>query len=78
PPNPGDIPGQTTPTGGGGQVGLVLLSAYVKPGTVESIDYYNHFSLLATIESIFGLQRLGFAGDPSLTRFDSVIFNRHP
>jgi hypothetical protein len=78
PPNPGDVPGQTTPTGGGGQVGLVLLSAYVKPGTVESIDYYNHFSLLATIESIFGLKRLGFAGDPSLTRFDSVIFNRHP
>ena len=78
PPNPGDIPGQTTPTGGGGQVGLVLLSAYVKPGTVESIDYYNHFSLLATIESILGLKRLGFAGDPSLTRFDSVIFNRHP
>jgi hypothetical protein len=78
PPNPGDIPGQTTPTGGGGQVGLVLLSAYVKPGTVESIDYYNHFSLLGTIESIFGLKRLGFAGDPSLALFDTVIFNRHP
>lgn len=78
PPNPGDIPGQTTPTGGGGQVGLVLLSAYVKPGTVEAIDYYNHFSLLATIQSIFGLKRLGFAADRSLPVFDSVIFNRHP
>ena len=77
-PNPGDIPGQTVPTGGGGQVGLVLLTAYVKPGTVESIDYYNHFSLLATIESMFGLKRLGFASDPSLPLFDSVIFNRHP
>ena len=77
-PNPGDVPGQTVPTGGGGQVGLVLLTAYVKPGTVESIDYYNHFSLLATIESMFGLKRLGFASDPSLPLFDSVIFNRHP
>jgi hypothetical protein len=74
-PNPGDISGQTTPTGGGGQVGLMLLSRYVKSGSVESIDYYNHFSLLATIENLFGVKRLGFASDRSLTLFDTQVFN---
>jgi hypothetical protein len=70
--------GQTTPTGGGGQVGLLLISPYVKPGTADLVDYYNHFSLLATIENLFGVKRLGYAGDLSLPVFDAAIFNGHP
>ena len=70
--------GQTTPTGGGGQVGLLLISSYVKPGTTDVIDYDNHFSLLASIENIFGLGRLGYASDLSLPVFDAAVFNGHP
>jgi hypothetical protein len=70
--------GQTTPTGGGGQVGLLLISPYVKPGTSDLVDYYNHFSLLATIENLFSVKRLGYASDLSLPVFDAAIFNGHP
>lgn len=69
--------GETTPTGGGGQVGLLLLSRYVKPGASDSVDYFNHFSLLAGIESLFKLKLLGFAGDLSLPRFQPTLFDYH-
>jgi hypothetical protein len=67
--------GQTTPTGGGGQVGLLLISKYVKPGTSDVIDYYNHYSLLASIEALFSLKRLGYTTDPQLPFFDSATYN---
>lgn len=69
--------GTTTPTGGGGQVGLLLISRYVKPGTTDLVDYYNHYSLLATIENLFGLKRVGYASDLQLPVFDAAIFNGH-
>jgi hypothetical protein len=47
---------------GGGAVGAVLLSPAIRPGTV-STALYNHYSYLRTIEDIFGLAHLGFAGD---------------
>ena len=72
---PTDATGQTTPTGGGGQVGLLLISRYVKPGSKDLVDYYNHYSLLATIENLFSLKRLGYAGDLSLPVFDAAVFN---
>jgi len=75
---PGDGTGPTTPTGGGGQVGLLLISRYVKPGTTDLVDYYNHFSLLATVANLFGVKRPGYAGDISLPVFDAAIFNGHP
>jgi hypothetical protein len=61
--------GQTTPTGGGGQVGLLLISQYVKPGSIDALDYFNHFSLLASIEKLFGLHTLGYAGATGLPVF---------
>jgi hypothetical protein len=69
--------GQTTPTGGGGQVGLLLISKYVKPKTEDLIDYYNHYSLLASIEDLFSLQRLGYTTDPQLPFFDSATYNNY-
>jgi hypothetical protein len=39
------------------------------------LDYYNHFSLLATIERLFGLKPLGYASDKMLPVIDSSIFN---
>jgi phosphatidylinositol-3-phosphatase len=67
--------GQTNPTGGGGQVGLLLLSKYVSPGVPEVTDYYNHFSLLASIEDSFGFKRLGYAGAKSLPVFGSGVWS---
>ena len=69
--------GETTPTGGGGQVGLLLISPYVKPNTVDVIDYFNHFSLLATIENMFGLHRLGYSGALGLPLFSTSVFNNY-
>jgi hypothetical protein len=67
--------GPTTPTGGGGQVGLLLISSFVKPGSSDLVDYYNHYSLLASIEDLFGLKHLGYASDPALPRFDGATYN---
>ena len=69
--------GETTPTGGGGQVGLLVISQYVKRNSTDVVDYFNHFSLLATLENMFGLHRLGYAGVPSLPVFGSGVFNNY-
>jgi hypothetical protein len=66
---------QTRPTGGGGQVGLLLISRYVQKGSIDAVDYYNHYSLLATIEDMFGLKTLGYAADKSLPVLDAGVFN---
>jgi hypothetical protein len=54
--------GLTSPTGGGGQVGALLISPWVKPGSEDLLNYFNHFSLLASIESLFGFGHIGYAG----------------
>jgi phosphatidylinositol-3-phosphatase len=67
--------GVTSPTGGGGQVGLLLISSYVKPGSLDVVDYFNHYSLLGSIANIFGVKRIGYASDLQLPVFDASIFN---
>ncbi|MGN6373882.1 MAG: alkaline phosphatase family protein [Solirubrobacteraceae bacterium] len=64
----------TTPTGGG-KVGLLLISKYVKPGSFNATGEYNHFSLLRSIENLFGVPPLGYAQEPGLLTFDSSVFN---
>jgi len=76
-PPPASEPPATGPvreTGGGGRVGLLLLSPYVEPGTTSE-TYFNHFSILVTIEELFGLERIGYGAEPALTGFDESIFN---
>lgn len=51
------VPGVNGP--GGGRVGALMMSPRLLHGTRNGS--YNHYSLLATIEHIFGLPRLGFA-----------------
>jgi hypothetical protein len=51
---------------GGGRVGAVLLSPYIKGGIVSSVPY-DHYSLLASIEDLFGLPRLGYAATTTST-----------
>ncbi|MGH8317107.1 MAG: alkaline phosphatase family protein [Steroidobacteraceae bacterium] len=62
---------------GGGRVGAVALSPFIQPGTVSTIPY-NHYSLLRTIEDIFDVGHLGYAGAPDLRAFGSDIFTRPP
>ncbi len=45
---------------GGGRIGAVLISRFIKPGTVSEVPY-NHYSLLKSIEDIFGVDHLGYA-----------------
>jgi hypothetical protein len=52
------MPGITGP--GGGRVGAVLLSPFIKPGTRSAVAY-NHYSTLATDEKVFRLPLLGEA-----------------
>ncbi|HEX3472061.1 MAG TPA: alkaline phosphatase family protein [Silvibacterium sp.] len=59
---------------GGDNTGAVLLSPFIKPGTVSSVPY-NHYSMLRSIEDIFGLTHLGYAGSSGLVPFGSDIFN---
>jgi phosphatidylinositol-3-phosphatase len=59
---------------GGGAVGALLLSPFVKGGTTSQ-EPYNHFSLLRTIEDIFGLAHLGYAGAPGVTSFEPSLFS---
>jgi hypothetical protein len=64
----------TTPPGGG-QVGLLLLSHYVKPNIPDTIDTLNHFSLLEGIEEMFGLSKLGFAKATGLLTWSGSVFS---
>jgi hypothetical protein len=64
-PGPGSPePGITGP--GGGRTGAVLLSPYIKPGTVSTTDY-NHYSSLGSWESLLGLPRLAYAATVATT-----------
>ena len=60
-------------TPGGGRIGAVLLSPLIRPGTVSTVDY-NHYSLLRTVEDIFGLPHLGDAAMPQVRSFGADVF----
>lgn len=75
------FPNLPAPTGvaklsgsGGGQVGLLLLSPFVKKGGGLAQETYDHFSLLATIEQLFGLGKLGYAGAAEVKAFSASLF----
>src|SRR5205085_9011802 len=65
--------GGPTPGAGGGRVGAVLLSNFIKPGTVSKFQY-NHYSLLRSLENAFGLGHLGYAAASGLRPFGTDIF----
>jgi hypothetical protein len=58
---------------GGGTVGALLLSPYVKEATTSQ-EPFNHFSLLRTIEDLFGLAHLGYAALPAVKPFAPGMF----
>ena len=75
----GEGPGPNTPLPGiaglgGGRVGALVISRFVRPGTWSTTPY-NHYSLLASIEELFGLPKLGYAATPGLDRFGLDVYN---
>ncbi len=73
----GELPGPGSPlpgiTGlGGGRVGAVLISPFIKPGTVSAVEY-NHYSSLASWETLFKLPRLADAASVTST-FGADVF----
>jgi hypothetical protein len=70
-PNPGGL----TLGPGGGRTGAVLISPFIKPGS-QNATPYNHYALLRSMEDIFGLQYLGYAGQTGLQGFGPDVYNQ--
>jgi Phosphoesterase family len=71
------------PTTGGGDTGSVLISPFIKPGSV-STRFYNHYSWLRTMEDLFSVSahsrgldgdgHIGYAAQRGLAPFGSDVF----
>ena len=61
-----------TPVSGGGRVGALLVSRFVAAGGEDKTPY-NHYSLLRTVEDIFGVNHLGEAGQPGVSSFSGEV-----
>jgi hypothetical protein len=59
---------------GGGRVGALLLSPYVTPGGTIGAPY-DPFSLLASIEGLFGLDPIGYAKATKLKPFGPKVYD---
>ncbi len=74
----------TDATTGGGDTGSVLISPFIKPGSVSTV-YYNHYSWLRTMEDLFnvapaskgldGKGHIGYAAQPGLDPFGPDVFD---
>jgi phosphatidylinositol-3-phosphatase len=63
---------------GGDRIGAVLISPFIKPGTISTVGY-NHYSMLRSIEDLFHLDgHLGYAGQDGLASFGADIFGTPP
>jgi phospholipase C len=73
-PNPGGSPlgGITGP--GGGRTGAVVVSSRTAANTTSKVPY-NHYSLLRSLEDLFGVGHLGFAGLDGLAPFGADVYN---
>jgi len=61
-------------TGGGGKVGLLLISPLVLAGSLEEREFANHFTLLKTLEKMFGVEPLGYAAEEEVPTLSSELF----
>jgi hypothetical protein len=78
------------PTTGGGDTGAIMISPFIKPGTVSDVSY-NHYSTLRSLEDIFQVSRyrgrtdpgspgldgeghIGYAAQPGLAPFGGDVF----
>lgn len=56
-------------------MGAIVLSKYVKPGTVSG-KAYNHYSQLRSFEDLFGLKHVGNAQRPQLHSFGPDVYTQ--
>lgn len=75
----GEGPGPNSPLpgivgSGGGRVGALVLSHWTAANTWSTTPY-NHYSLLASLEEIFGVPYLGYANTSGLDRFGLDVYN---
>jgi phosphatidylinositol-3-phosphatase len=73
------------PGPGGGITGALLISPFISPGSAQPSGLhlnntdYNHYSLLRSLEDLFGIkQHLGYAAPASVVPFGSDVFDRVP
>ena len=74
------LPGITGP--GGGVIGTLVIGSCVRPGSTSAVPY-NHYSLLRSLEDLFGVRtggsdgkgHLGYAGAAGLVPFGADVFN---
>ena len=59
---------------GGGKIGALVISRFVKPNTWSTTPY-NHYSLLGSVEEIFRLPRIGYARDADVDTFGLDVYN---
>jgi hypothetical protein len=83
-PGPSDpMPGVSGP--GGGRVGALLIGGCVRRGAHDAKPY-NHYSLLRSLENLFGIKKggsdhrghLGYAGAKGLKPFGSDAYGHCP
>ena len=72
------LTGPVKETGGGGRVGMLLLSPFVTPGSINESGYFNHYSALRSFEELFGLPPLGYAAEPAVAAFDETVYSSEP
>jgi hypothetical protein len=61
---------------GGGKVGALVISRWTQRNSWSTTPY-NHYSLLASLEDLFGLEHIGFAAQDGLDRFGLDVFNAY-
>ncbi len=61
-------------TGGGGRVGLLMISPFVEPGKVEESEYANHFTLLKTLATMLGVEPTGYAAEAEVPTLSPDLF----
>ena len=59
---------------GGGRIGALVLSPFAKPGSTSETPY-NHYSLLRSIEDLYGLDHLGYAAQKGLVPFGDDVYD---
>lgn len=59
---------------GGGRVGAVVVSPFTRPGTTSDLPY-NHYSMLRSVEDLFGLGHLGYAAQAELKPFGPDVYS---
>jgi hypothetical protein len=59
---------------GGGRIGALVISPFTRAGT-SSTTPYNHYSLLGSVEDLFGLAHIGYARTTGLNRFGADVYS---